>query len=45
MTSTSAGSGAFFVLSLLTISGLVLLLLRYYLRLRTTPSYGTYPSF
>lgn len=45
MTSTSAGSSAFFALSLLTISGLVLLLLRYFLRLRTTPAYVTVPVF
>lgn len=45
MTSTSAGSGAFFVLSLLSICGLVLLLLRYYLPLRTTPAYVTVPVF
>ncbi|KAF2825046.1 hypothetical protein CC86DRAFT_371500 [Ophiobolus disseminans] len=45
MTSSSAGSSAFFALSLLTISGLVLLLLRYFLRLRTTPAYVTVPVF
>jgi hypothetical protein len=45
MTSTSAGSSAFFVLSLLSISGLVLLLLRYYLPLRATPAYVTVPVF
>ncbi|EAT80828.2 lysosomal cobalamin transporter [Parastagonospora nodorum] len=45
MTSTSAGSSAFFVLSLLSICGLVLLLLRYYLPLRTTPAYVTVPVF
>jgi hypothetical protein len=45
MTSTSAGSGAFFVLSLLSICGLVLLLLRYYLPLRATPAYVTVPVF
>lgn len=45
MTSTSAGSSAFFALSLLTIAGLVLLLLRYYLRLRTTPAYVTVAVF
>ncbi|KAJ8110351.1 hypothetical protein OPT61_g6784 [Boeremia exigua] len=43
--SSAAGSTAFFVLSLLAISGLVLLLLRYYLPLRTTPSYVTVPVF
>jgi hypothetical protein len=45
MPSTSAGSSAFFVLSLLAICGLVLLLLRYYLPLRTTPAYVTVPVF
>ncbi|KAH8704624.1 LMBR1-like membrane protein-domain-containing protein [Phaeosphaeriaceae sp. PMI808] len=45
MTSTSAGSSAFFILSLLTICGLVILLLRYYLPLRTTPAYVTVPVF
>jgi hypothetical protein len=45
MTSTSAGSSVFFISSLLTICGLVLLLLRYYLRLRTTPSYVSVPVF
>jgi hypothetical protein len=45
MTSSSAGSSAFFVLSLLSICGLVLLLLRYYLPLRTTPAYVTVPVF
>lgn len=45
MTSTSAGSSAFFALSLLTIAGLVLLLIRYYLRLRTTPAYVTVAVF
>lgn len=45
MTSTSAGSSAFFVLSLLSICCLVLLLLRYYLPLRTTPAYVTVPVF
>jgi hypothetical protein len=45
MTSTSAGSSAFFVLSLLSICGLVLLLLRYYLPLRATPAYVTVPVF
>ncbi|KAF2875537.1 LMBR1-like membrane protein-domain-containing protein [Massariosphaeria phaeospora] len=45
MTSSSAGSTAFFALSLLAICGLVLLLLRYYLPLRTTPSYVLVPIF
>jgi hypothetical protein len=45
MTSSSAGSTAFFALALLTICGLVLLLLRYYLPLRSTPAYVTVPVF
>ncbi|KAF2125914.1 hypothetical protein P153DRAFT_369910 [Dothidotthia symphoricarpi CBS 119687] len=45
MTSSAAGSTAFFILSLLTICGLVLLVLRYYLPLRTTPAYVTVPVF
>jgi hypothetical protein len=45
MTSSSAGSSAFFVLSLLAICGLVVLLLRYYLPLRTTPAYVSVPVF
>lgn len=45
MTSSSAGSSAFFALSLLTICTLVLLLLRYYLPLRTTPAYVLVPVF
>ena len=45
MTSTPAGSTAFFILSLLAIAGLVLLLLRYYLPLRSTPAYVTVPVF
>jgi hypothetical protein len=45
MTSSPAGATAFFVLALLTICGLVLLLLRYYLPLRTTPAYVTVPVF
>ncbi|PSN68073.1 hypothetical protein BS50DRAFT_573040 [Corynespora cassiicola Philippines] len=45
MTSSSAGSTAFFALSLLSICGLVLLLLRYYLPLRTTPAYVLVPVF
>ncbi|KAF2628235.1 hypothetical protein BU25DRAFT_410331 [Macroventuria anomochaeta] len=44
-TSSAAGSTAFFVLSLLSICGLVLLLLRYYLPLRTTPAHVTVPVF
>ena len=40
-----AGSTAFFVLALLTICGAVLLLLRYYLPLRTTPAFITVPVF
>ncbi|KAF1938525.1 hypothetical protein EJ02DRAFT_457788 [Clathrospora elynae] len=45
MTSSAAGSTAFFTLALLTISTLVLLLLRYYLPLRTTPLHVTVPVF
>jgi len=45
MTSSAAGSTAFFVLSLISISGLVLLVLRYYLPLRTTPAYVVVPVF
>ncbi|KAF2249009.1 hypothetical protein BU26DRAFT_519175 [Trematosphaeria pertusa] len=45
MTSSPAGSTAFFALSLLTICALVLLLLRYYLPLRTTPAYVIVPVF
>jgi hypothetical protein len=44
-TSSAAGSTAFFVLSLLSICGLVLLLLRYYLPLRTTPAHVVVPVF
>ena len=45
MVSSSGGSTAFFVLALLSIIGLVLLLLRYYLPLRTTPAYVVVPVF
>ncbi|KAF2637182.1 hypothetical protein P280DRAFT_472356 [Massarina eburnea CBS 473.64] len=45
MTTSPAGSSAFFALALLTICGAVLLLLRYYLPLRTTPAYVTVPVF
>ncbi|KAF1842844.1 uncharacterized protein K460DRAFT_367786 [Cucurbitaria berberidis CBS 394.84] len=45
MTFSAAGSTAFFVLSLLAITTLVLLLLRYYLPLRTTPAYVVLPVF
>lgn len=45
MTSSPAGSTAFFALALFTISALVLLLLRYFLPLRTTPAYVTVPVF
>ncbi|KAF2267838.1 hypothetical protein CC78DRAFT_558717 [Lojkania enalia] len=45
MASSSAGSTAFFVLAELTICLLVLLLLRYYLPLRTTPAYVLVPVF
>ncbi|KAF1925522.1 uncharacterized protein M421DRAFT_423615 [Didymella exigua CBS 183.55] len=44
-TSSAAGSTAFFVFSLLSICGLVLLLLRYYLPLRTTPAHVVVPVF
>ncbi|KAF3008489.1 hypothetical protein E8E13_005126 [Curvularia kusanoi] len=44
-TSSAGGSIAFFVLSLLSICGLVLLLLRYYLPLRTTPAHVVVPVF
>ncbi|KAF9690809.1 hypothetical protein EKO04_010951 [Ascochyta lentis] len=44
-TSSAAGSTAFFVLSLLSICGLVLLLLRYYLPLRSTPAHVVVPVF
>ena len=44
-TSSAAGSTAFFTLSILTISALVLLLLRYYLPLRTTPAHVVVPVF
>lgn len=44
-TSSAAGSTAFFTLSLLTISTLVLLLLRYYLPLRSTPAHVVVPVF
>ncbi|KAF1971978.1 hypothetical protein BU23DRAFT_599916 [Bimuria novae-zelandiae CBS 107.79] len=43
--SSPAGSTAFFALALLTICAAVLLLLRYYLPLRTTPAYITVPVF
>jgi hypothetical protein len=45
MTSSAASSTALFILSLLSICGLVLLLLRYYLPLRTTPAYVVVPVF
>ncbi|KAF2450000.1 hypothetical protein P171DRAFT_428109 [Karstenula rhodostoma CBS 690.94] len=45
MTASPAGSTAFFALALLTIAAAVLLLLRYYLPLRTTPAYVTVPVF
>lgn len=41
----AVGSSIFFTISLLVISGLVLLLLRYYLPLRTTPGYLLLPVF
>ncbi|KAJ4360916.1 uncharacterized protein N0V89_001485 [Didymosphaeria variabile] len=45
MPASPAGSTAFFALALLTIAAAVLLLLRYYLPLRTTPAYVTVPVF
>ncbi len=42
---SSIGSDAFAVLSILTISLLVLLLLRHYLPLRSTPAYLLLPVF
>jgi hypothetical protein len=45
MTSSPAGATAFFVFALLAICALVLLLLRYYLPLRSTPAYVTVPVF
>ncbi|OAL53093.1 hypothetical protein IQ07DRAFT_585067 [Pyrenochaeta sp. DS3sAY3a] len=45
MTSSAAGSTAFFVVALLTICSLVVVLLRYYLPLRTTPAYVSVPVF
>lgn len=42
---TSAGSSIFFAVSLIVICLLVLLLLRYYLPLRTTPAYVLVPVF
>ena len=42
---SSVGSNVFALLSLLTISLLVLLLLRHFLPLRTTPSYLLIPIF
>lgn len=43
--SSPAGSTAFFTLALFAICAAVLLLLRYYLPLRTTPAYITVPVF
>ena len=43
--STSVGSDVFFALALLVICLLVLLLLRHFLPLRTTPSYLLVPVF
>ncbi|KAF2745256.1 hypothetical protein M011DRAFT_479094 [Sporormia fimetaria CBS 119925] len=45
MTSSAAGATAFFVLALLTICTLVVLLLRYYIPLRSTPAYVTISVF
>ena len=45
MTSSAAGSTASFILSLVAIAALVLILLRYYLPLRTTPAYVSVPVF
>ncbi|KAF2428756.1 hypothetical protein EJ08DRAFT_636426 [Tothia fuscella] len=41
----AVGSSIFFTVSLFVITGLVLLLLRYYLPLRTTPGYLLFPVF
>lgn len=45
MATSSSGSDAFLVLALLAITVAVLLLLRHYLPLRTTPAYLTFPIF
>jgi hypothetical protein len=45
MTSSSAGSTAFFAFAQLAICTLVILLVRYYLPLRTTPAYVLVPVF
>lgn len=45
MTSSPAGSTVFFALALLTICAAVLLVIRYYLPLRTTPAYVSVPVF
>ena len=45
MAASSVGSNIFAILSLLAISLLVLLVLRHYLPLRTTPSYLLVPVF
>jgi len=45
MTTTAGGSTVIFTLALLAITSLVLLLLRYYLPLRTTPAYVVVPVF
>jgi hypothetical protein len=45
MAASPAGSAVFIVVALLTICAAVLLLLRYFLPLRTTPAYVTVPVF
>jgi hypothetical protein len=45
MSSSPAGSSAFFALALLTICGAVSLLIRYYLPFRRTPAYVSVPVF
>lgn len=45
MAASSAGSGSFFGLSLLAIGLCVLLLIRYYIPLRSAPSYLVIPVF
>jgi len=45
MTSSPAGSSAFFALALLTICAAVALLIRYYLPFRQTPAYVSVPVF
>lgn len=45
MAGSSAGSDVFFTFAILVVSVLVLLLLRHYLPLRTTPAYLLVPVF